>query len=127
MITCLKNVSLETASLITTKFKNKTSYLFIMGLFGFGSNKKDVVDLAERYRQQKERDAATQEIGKQEAEAMGASEGDSVEERRRKLAKRLVDIVTRLEDISNKIYHLQQRVEVLERKSDLGSPKTEGP
>ena len=41
-------------------------------------------------------------------------------ERKKKLAKRLMDITDKLEDISNQIYHLQQRIEVLEKKSGLG-------
>lgn len=35
---------------------------------------------------------------------------------KRKLAKRLMDITDKLEEISNQIYHLQQRVELLEKK-----------
>jgi hypothetical protein len=46
------------------------------------------------------------------------SEGEeSPEDRRRKLAKRLGDITEKLEDLSTQIYHLQQRVELLERKT----------
>jgi len=41
----------------------------------------------------------------------------STEERRRKLIKRITDMTERLEDLSNQIYHLQQRIEVLERRS----------
>jgi len=37
-------------------------------------------------------------------------------ERKKKLAKRLMDITTKLEDLGNQIYHLQQRVELLEKK-----------
>ena len=44
----------------------------------------------------------------------GTTLGDP--ERKRKLAKRLMDITTKLEDISNQIYHLGQRVEFLEKK-----------
>jgi hypothetical protein len=46
---------------------------------------------------------------------------DSVnpDERRRKLAKRLSDMTTKIEDLSNQIYHLQQRLEVIERKLDV--------
>ena len=46
------------------------------------------------------------------------SAADSEEEKRRKLAKRLIDITNRLEDLSTQIYHLQQRVELLEKKSE---------
>jgi len=40
------------------------------------------------------------------------------EDRKKKLVKRIMDMTTKLEDLSNQVYHLQQRVEVLERKSD---------
>ena len=43
----------------------------------------------------------------------------SIEDRKRKLAKRIAEMTTRLEEISNQIYHLQQRVEVLERKAGV--------
>ncbi len=49
--------------------------------------------------------------------ASGAGEED---ERKRKLAKRLMDITDKLEEISNQLYHLQQRVEVLEKKNNSG-------
>ncbi len=45
----------------------------------------------------------------------------SVDEKKRKLAKRLLDMTTKIEDLSNQIYHLQQRIDVLERKSGVGS------
>jgi len=44
---------------------------------------------------------------------------ESSEEKRKKLAKRLVDMTNKLEDLDNKIYHLQQRVDVLEKKEGL--------
>ncbi len=44
---------------------------------------------------------------------------ESSDEKRKKLAKRLMDMTAKLEDISNQIYHLQQRIEVLERKSNV--------
>ncbi|PIN91394.1 hypothetical protein COU57_00815 [Candidatus Pacearchaeota archaeon CG10_big_fil_rev_8_21_14_0_10_32_14] len=43
-------------------------------------------------------------------------EGSS-EDKRKRLAKRLIDMTDRIEELSNQIYHLQQRLEVLERKS----------
>lgn len=41
------------------------------------------------------------------------------EEKKRRLAKRLGDITTKIEELSNQIYHLQQRLEVVERKLDV--------
>lgn len=40
-------------------------------------------------------------------------------DKRRKLAKRILDMTTKLEDISNQVYHLQQRLEVIERKLNV--------
>lgn len=114
-----------------------------MGLFDF--RKKDrVIDLSERYKKQQKRSkelANAQEVPVQTEEKTAAPffpffdsspksaaeektevvDIDSIEERKKKLAKRLMDITNKLEDISNQLYHLGQRVEVLEKK-----PKTTG-
>ena len=42
---------------------------------------------------------------------------ESAHEKKRKLAKRLMDMTDKIEDLTNQIYHLQQRIEVLERKN----------
>jgi hypothetical protein len=44
----------------------------------------------------------------------------SAEERRRRLVKRLKDMTDKMEDLTNQLYHLQQRVELLEKKNNLG-------
>ena len=46
------------------------------------------------------------------------SEDSGVEEKRRRLGKRLLDMTNKIEDLTNQIYRLQQRIEVLERKSE---------
>ncbi|MGD9275941.1 MAG: hypothetical protein PVJ67_02100 [Candidatus Pacearchaeota archaeon] len=46
---------------------------------------------------------------------------ESAEDRKKKLAKRLLDITNKLEEISNQIYHLQQRLEVVERKAGVNN------
>lgn len=46
--------------------------------------------------------------------------GDAVGSRRKRLAKRIVDMTSKMENLSNELYHLQQRIEVLERKLDVG-------
>ena len=92
-----------------------------MGLFGFG--KKDrVIDLSERY-------ARTGEAKKSDSSDtfsifgnMGsgsAEQLESEEEKKKKLAKRLLDITNKIDEISTQIYHLQQRVELLERKTGV--------
>ncbi|MCK5609954.1 hypothetical protein KAR91_49230 [Candidatus Pacearchaeota archaeon] len=45
---------------------------------------------------------------------------DNASEKRKKLAKRLIDMTTKMEDLTNQLYSLQQRIEVLERKSGVG-------
>ena len=113
-----------------------------MGLF---KKKKEILDLTERYKKQQEKiaemKADSQEqnsessktapspfnifgmpsanSSSQETSSEPASFSSS-EDKRRKLSKRLKDMTDKLEDVSNQIYHLQQRIEVLERKADVG-------
>jgi hypothetical protein len=60
---------------------------------------EEVLDLTERYN--------------------GEESFQTPEEKKKKLAKRLIDITEKLEDLSNQIYHLGQRVEVLEKKTNV--------
>lgn len=98
-----------------------------MGLF---KKKKDFIDLTEHYKKQEEvaqistpqQDnflgslaSASTEI--QQGEYIDVSGG--LEEKRKRLAKRLMEMTTKMEELSNQIYHLQQRIEVLERKMDV--------
>ncbi len=106
-----------------------------MGLFSF-RRKRDVIDLGERYKKRKEK--AEQTASESKDSSQSNADGfaffdvqktpekeetidlsDTGREKKRKLAKRLVEMTSRLEDLSNQIYHLQQRVEVLERKLDV--------
>lgn len=51
--------------------------------------------------------------------SMNSSNGDGFsgfEDKRKKLAKRLMDMTDKLEELSNQIYHLTQRIEVLEKR-----------
>ena len=41
------------------------------------------------------------------------------DDKRKKLTKRILDMTNKLEEVSNQIYHMQQRIEVLERKLDV--------
>ncbi len=117
-----------------------------MAWFGFGKKRDDVLDLTERYRKQQEKlkemqgeseesttettnsspvtgafgvfgmsSTSTTSTTSPSSDVIDISSG--VEEKRRKLAKRLVAMTEKIEDLSNQIYHLQQRIEVLEKKS----------
>ena len=114
-----------------------------MGFLGFGKKDK-ILDLSERYKKQQEEktkmEEDSQEVGSQESPSQeglsflrnlassSSSEsqsGDymnvSGEDKKKKLAKRLIDMTNKVENLSNQIYHLQQRIEVLEKKSGVGS------
>ena len=96
--------------------------------------KDDVLDLTERYKKQQERLKAikTEQESTTTTTGIGifgmatptpsviSSDTGSDEEKRKKLAKRLMAITDKIEDLSNQIYHLQQRVELLEQKSKVG-------
>ena len=54
-----------------------------------------------------------------QSETNGNSE--SAEEKKQKFMKKFQETVERLETISTQLYHLQQRIEVLEKKMNIGS------
>lgn len=104
-----------------------------MGLF----RKKDkVIDLTEHYAKQQEKAEEVSEGsssdapvnifggvfgGGQQTETSSSEETVNPEERRRRLAKRLKEMTEKIENLSNQIYHLEQRLEVVERKTNTGS------
>lgn len=116
--------------------------LLIMALFGFGKRDR-VLDLTEKYKRQLEEATKPQPtLGitpQQETQARGfdflgrmasgvkttkpqENTGVAVsetDEKKKRLARRLMDMTEKIEDLSNQIYHLQQRIEVLERKSGI--------
>ena len=117
--------------------------LFIMGWFGFG-RRSDVVDLTEGLRRRQLKIKEMQEEGGEVkspvegglgflgniASSISDSEnsdseeyvdvGAGVSEKRKRLAKRLQDMTEKMEDLSNQVYHLQQRLELIERKVGVG-------
>lgn len=84
-----------------------------MGLFDF-IRKEKVVDLSERYKKQQENLSSNSNEGEY------ADFSKDIDEKKRRLAKRLSDMTNKIEELSNQIYHLQQRIEVLERKAKVG-------
>ena len=110
-----------------------------MGLFK--RRNKEFLDLTEKYKKDQEKAVEMQSdstssttdsssafgfLGDMASASSSSLESSapvsgSVEERRRQLSKRLLDMTEKIEDLSNQIYHLQQRIEVLERKSGVGS------
>lgn len=110
-----------------------------MGFLNF-KKKEKFLNLSEKYKQQQEKVSPSEEIlqdnSSQELESQGVlgflgnmvnqsqtNEGsaDSSEEKRQRLSKRLKEMTSKMEELSNQIYHLQQRIELLERKMGTGS------
>lgn len=109
-----------------------------MGWFGF-RKKDNVIDWSEKYKkeQEKKQQASVQQKRphtyfenlvenmkkqnvQQEAEVSSQESPETEQdEKKQRLGKRLVEIETKLDNISNKIYHLQQRVELLEKKTGV--------
>ncbi len=86
-----------------------------MGLFGLGRKDK-VVDFTEEYSRARGKDTQMQETKDSGTLTSG---NESAEGKKRKLAKRFSDMTTKIEELSNQVYHLQQRIELLERKLDI--------
>lgn len=105
-----------------------------MGLFGI-RKKEEVVDWSEKYKKQQkktaEANATNQSSGTSSLGFLGslASSSNSSEssdsgyinmseadDKKKKLSKMLMDLTKRIEDLSNQIYHVRQRVELLEKK-----------
>ncbi|MEK6840918.1 MAG: hypothetical protein AABX79_03115 [Nanoarchaeota archaeon] len=107
-----------------------------MGFLGFGK-KKRILDLTENYKRQLERAEQARASQKKSSDSTGAgpfsffdspsSNGSSdasndispLDDKKKKLAARILEMTEKLEDIGNQVYHLQQRLELLERKSDV--------
>ena len=84
-----------------------------MKLFDFWKKDK-ILDLSD-YKKQSESD-------KEEGSVDLVLDSEKIvppEEKKKKLAKRIVDLIDDVENLSNQIYHLQQRIEVLEKKLDI--------
>jgi hypothetical protein len=104
-----------------------------MKLFG---KKEKVLDLTEKLNKRQQQIDDIREEQKQESQitpfsffdnpvsatstqTSGYNDDSTSDEKRKKLLKTLSDITTRLEDLSNQIYKLEQRVELLERKNNI--------
>ncbi len=94
-----------------------------MGLFG---KKKDrIIDLGERYKIPEKKTEVSKSDDSSNLGFLGnlASGSDSSsnysddgEEKKKKLVKRLLEMTNKIEDLSNQVYHLKQRIELLEKK-----------
>ena len=104
-----------------------------MGLFGFGKKGK-VVDLSKKYHEEKAFNESKIKPSlnfqnsenaflKNPAENSNSQNefiingNESVDERRKKLAKRIMDMSSKIDELSNQVFLLQQRIDVLEMRS----------
>jgi hypothetical protein len=112
-----------------------------MGFFGGKKNK--VLDLSENYHAVRKfkQSSENRAVPQQEDSGMGflgsmanssttdnfswdndpapQVQEDTFPDRKQKMAKRLLDMTNKIEDLSNQIYHLTQRVELLEKKNKV--------
>lgn len=124
-------------------FKNKRIFYFHMGLFG--KRKERVVDLSAGYafsrtisrpNVQPVKNTESSDLGFLSDMASNSSTMTSddiswdnepsqsqeyktvgyAQEKKQKLAKRFLDMTEKIEDLSNQIYHLTQRMELIEKK-----------
>ena len=94
-----------------------------MGFFGFGKKEK-IIDLGERYRQKENEQEKNEGESDDSFKIVGNSSSSNSNydnEPRKKLAKKLIDMTNKLDELSTQLYHLQQRVELLERKTGVKS------
>ena len=112
-----------------------------MKIFGF-KKRKDLIDLTEHYKKQQGKKEYEEALKKGENQDSNSSfdflknlasssqgntnnDSDYVQvsetdyEKKRKLAKRLMDMTAKMEELSNQIYHMQQRIELLEKKLNV--------
>ena len=85
-----------------------------MSFFGMGK-RKDFVDLTNN----NEHSELEENLSIEPEIDVSENKIHTPEEKRQRLIKRLSDMTERLEDASNQIYHLQQRIEVLEKRLNI--------
>jgi len=112
-----------------------------MSFLGFG-NKKEDIDLTDGYRKKykisqdqrnsnlKNSSSTSSSVDSSSFGFLGSMASASVsneedesnltgDDKRRRLTKRLMDMTDKIEDLSNQIYHLTQRIELVERKLSI--------
>ncbi len=82
---------------------------------GWFCKEKKFIDLGEEYNKRQE-DAGEETEGKR----ADRGSADTPEERKKRFMKRVMDMSDKLDELSTQIYHLQQRLEVLEKKTGIG-------
>ena len=85
-----------------------------MKIFNFGK-KDNFLDLSKRKIQDGE--SITEELS--EDFVFDSGKPETPEEKKQRFVKRIVDLTDKMEGLSNQVYHLQQRIELLEKKLNI--------
>jgi len=82
--------------------------------------KDKILDLS-KYKKQEDGLSEEKEVSEDSSEelVLDLEKNQSPDEKRKRFTKRIADLTETIEDLSNQIYHLQQRVELLERKLNI--------
>ncbi len=94
-----------------------------MGFFDF-LRKDEIVDYSPKYNvQKKENPEKTPQVlsTSQMVDNELSNPSENAEERKKKLVRRIVDMSERMENLSIQLYHLQQRIELIEKKMNVSS------
>lgn len=86
-----------------------------MTFFGAGGEKEKIMDLTKK--KDESESISSQNSGDRDQD--GYIDLKAAEEKKKKLAKRILDMSEKIEELSNQIYHLRRRVEFLERKNNV--------
>ena len=86
-----------------------------MGLFDFW-RKKNRFDEMDEFGERNSFPNNNNDSGNENRYADNSVEVDSIEEKKKKFAKRISDLIGKIDELSVQVYHIQQRVEVLEKK-----------
>ena len=95
-----------------------------MGLFGLGKKDK-ILDLSKNFNKEGEesRDEFV-DLSNSNNEEEYVNINDPAEKKKR-FAKRFADMIEKIDNLSTKIYHLENRLEVLEKKLRINNFKSE--
>ena len=92
-----------------------------MKFFGFGKKDK-ILDLTKYKKQESEQNEGSEpNTDSSEELVLDFEKNQSPEEKRKRFTKRISDMTETIENLSNQIYHLQQRVELLEKKLNINT------
>ena len=91
-----------------------------MGLFNF-KKKGKIIDLSRRFNEENKTTENKTGLAEFSEISKASTSVDDISKKRKRFAKRIAGLVEKLDDLSNKIYHLGQRVEVLEKKTRVSN------